>query len=228
LVVKYNLTMPTTRSYRDRCPIARALDAVGERWGLLVVRELLLGPQRFSDLRHALPGASSNMLTDRLRELEARGIVRRRALPPPAASSVYELTERGRGLEPVLDALGSWGAAEPPPVESSLSASAVLLFLRGSLRAHPPVPMPTLAVALDDRVWTLGRRDGAIEVDPGEPERADTRIRTDPETLNDLVLEPDGLAAALRAGAVGAEGDLAALRRLLDAAAGRRRAPVGS
>jgi DNA-binding HxlR family transcriptional regulator len=220
--------MPTTRSYRDRCPIARALDAVGERWALLVIRELLLGPQRFSDLRRALPGASSNMLTDRLRELEARGIVRRRALPPPAASSVYELTERGQRLEPVLDALGDWGAAEPPPAGSSLSAAAVLLFLRGSLRAHPPLPMPTLTVALDDRVWTLARRDGAIEVDPGEPERADAGIRTGPETLNELVLDPGGLDAALRTGTAEAEGDLDAIRRLLDAAAGRRRSPVGS
>src|SRR5436305_6859781 len=101
--------MPTTRSYADACPIARALDVVGERWALLVVRELSLGAQRFTDLRRALSGASTNMLTDRLRELEAHGVVHRRILPPPAASSVYELTARGRKLEPVLDALGVWG-----------------------------------------------------------------------------------------------------------------------
>jgi DNA-binding HxlR family transcriptional regulator len=80
--------MPTTRSYRDACPIARALDVVGERWALLVVRELLLGPQRFSDLRRALPGAASNVVTDRLRELERRGVVSRRMLRPPAGSAV--------------------------------------------------------------------------------------------------------------------------------------------
>src|SRR6185312_3196634 len=88
--------MPTTRTYGDACGIARALDVVGERWALLVVRELLLGPQRFSDLRRALPGASSNMLTDRLRELEGHGVLQRRRLPPPAASVVYELTGSGR------------------------------------------------------------------------------------------------------------------------------------
>ena len=93
--------MPTSRSYQDRCPIARALDVVGERWALLVVRELLLGPQRFSDLQRALPGASWNMLTDRLRELATHGVVSRRRLPPPAASTVYELTQRGRGLAQV-------------------------------------------------------------------------------------------------------------------------------
>src|SRR5829696_7554712 len=129
--------MPTTRTYGDRCGIARALDVVGERWALLVVRELLLGPQRFSDLRRALPGASSNMLTDRLRELESHEVVRRRTLPPPAASSVYELTERGRGLEPVLDAIGAWGRAEPPPANGSVGATSALLFLRGSARGHP-------------------------------------------------------------------------------------------
>src|SRR5437764_1279754 len=127
--------MPTSRSYADLCPVARGLDVVGERWALLVVRELVLGAQRFSDLRRALPRASSNMLTDRLRELEARGVIQRRMLPPPAASWVYELTERGRELEPVLDALGTWGRAEPPPADGSLTATSVLIFLRGSARA---------------------------------------------------------------------------------------------
>src|SRR6185312_3549711 len=107
--------MPTTRTYADSCAIARALDVVGERWALLVVRELLLGPQRFGDLRHALPGVSSNLLTDRLRELEAHGVLARRKLPPPAGAVVYELTGSGKELEPVLLALGQWGARMPLP-----------------------------------------------------------------------------------------------------------------
>jgi DNA-binding HxlR family transcriptional regulator len=94
--------MPTSRSYGDACPIARALDVVGERWALMVVRELLLGPQRFSDLRRALPQASSNLVTDRLRELELRGVIHRRRVPSPANAWVYELTEWGRELEPIL------------------------------------------------------------------------------------------------------------------------------
>src|ERR1700735_3611979 len=101
--------MPTSRSYGDACAIARALDVVGERWALLVVRELLLGPQRFSDLRSALPSASSNLVADRLRELQGRGGIARRKLPPPASSWVYELTDGGRCLEPILLALGDWG-----------------------------------------------------------------------------------------------------------------------
>jgi DNA-binding HxlR family transcriptional regulator len=125
---------------RDPDPVAgRAavhepvLDVVGERWALLVVRELLLGPQRFSDLRRALAGASSNLVADRLRELEGRGVVRRRELAPPASSWVYELAEWGRELEPIVLALGSWGARVPfPPAPTTLSATSVLLFLRTS------------------------------------------------------------------------------------------------
>lgn len=211
--------MSTSRSYRDACPIARALDAIGERWALLVVRELLLGAQRFSDLRRALPGASSNMLTDRLRELEGRGLVGRRTLPPPAASSVYELTERGRELEPVLDALGAWGSAESPPADASLTATSVLLFLRGSARAHPDPPRHTYRVQLDDRVWTVSSLHGQLEIEPQDAAVPQASLDTDPGTLNALLLDPGGLDAAIAAGSVRVEGDLVALRRLLEVAA---------
>jgi DNA-binding HxlR family transcriptional regulator len=121
--------MPTSRSYRDSCGIARALDVVGERWALLVVRELLLAPQRFSELRHALPHVSSNLLADRLRELEHNGVIRR--LAPTEGPRVYELTERGRKLEPILLALSDWGIDAPqPPPPSALSATSVLIFLQ--------------------------------------------------------------------------------------------------
>src|SRR5258706_120419 len=102
--------MTDRRSYGDPCGIARALDLVGERWALLVVRELVLGPKRFTDLRDGLPGLSPDVLTERLRDLEQAGIVRRRTLAPPAGSRVYELTGWGRELEPVLVALGRWGS----------------------------------------------------------------------------------------------------------------------
>src|SRR6266702_797200 len=90
------------RSYGDSCGVARALDVVGERWALLVVRELLFGPKRYADLSRGLPGMSQNVLSQRLRELEQEGIMRRRKLGPPASIRVYELTERGQDLEPVL------------------------------------------------------------------------------------------------------------------------------
>ena len=105
--------MSTARSYGDACGIPRALDRVGERWALMIVRELLLGPKRFTDLRTGLPDASPNVLSQRLRELEQEGIVRRRKLPPPAGSKVYELTEWGTELEPVLDCPRPLGRARP-------------------------------------------------------------------------------------------------------------------
>src|SRR5919202_518872 len=105
--------MATKRTYDDGCAAAHALDLVGERWALLVVRELLLGPKRFTDLRAGLPHASPNVLSQRLRELEDAGVVTRGTLPPPAASRIYELTDWGRGLEPVIIALGDWGSRSP-------------------------------------------------------------------------------------------------------------------
>ncbi|MFF5175138.1 winged helix-turn-helix transcriptional regulator [Micromonospora sp. NPDC000089] len=208
--------MPTSRTYGDACGIARALDVVGERWALLVVRELLLGPRRFADLRRALPGASPNMLTDRLRELEGRDVVRRRRLPPPAASAVYELTDSGRDLEPVLAALGGWGLRVPlPPAPAHLSAVSVLLFLCGSCRPDPRTTATTYRIDLDDQVWTVDVRDGQVHLDPGEPARPDAGLRTDPVTLNALLADPASLPAALAAGEAVVSGDLAAIRRLL-------------
>src|SRR6478735_3669849 len=107
--------MAGKRSYGDACGIARALDLVGERSALMVVRELLLGPKRFTDLRAGLPLVSPDVLAQRLRDLEQAGIVHHRRLPPPYGSQVYELTDCGRALEPALVALGRWGGAYAPP-----------------------------------------------------------------------------------------------------------------
>lgn len=204
--------MPTTRSYRDGCGIARALDAVGERWALLVVRELLLGGQRFTDLRRALPGVSANLLTDRLRELEANGVVARRTLPPPLASVVYELTGSGRELEPIVLALGQWGLRLPEPADRRrISATSVLLYLRGACRPDPAGPHTVLAVELDGRTWTVAASQGTVTVEAGEPTRPDARLRTDPETLNTLLAEPSLLGAALRDRTVTIDGGDAAI-----------------
>jgi DNA-binding HxlR family transcriptional regulator len=123
--------MATQRSYGEACRFAYALDIVGERWALLVVRELLLGPKRFTDLRDGLPSASPNILSARLRELEQAGVVHRRKLPPPAGSWVYELTEWGRELEPVVTRLGAWGARSPvPPEHQVIGVDSIVLALR--------------------------------------------------------------------------------------------------
>jgi DNA-binding HxlR family transcriptional regulator len=124
---------------------------VGERWALLVVRELLLGPQRFSDLRRALPNAASNVIADRLRELEGRGAITRRTLPPPAGSSVYELTAWGRGLESIVLALGNWGIGIPlPPTPVTLA----VWVDDGQMRVQAGEPnMPDVSLRTDP--WTL-------------------------------------------------------------------------
>ena len=210
--------MPTNRSYRDACGIARALDVVGERWALLVVRELLLGPQRFSDLRRALAGASSNLVADRLRELESRGVVGWRKLAPPAGSRVYELTEWGRELEPIVLALGTWGVRAPlPPGPATLSATSVLLFLRTAARLDPKAPSTIYRLELDDRVWTIRTASGQVHIEPGEPAGAAASLRADPQTLNALLDDPAALDAAVSDGSVVVAGDRLALRGLLRA-----------
>lgn len=201
--------MPTSRSYRDSCGIARALDVVGERWALLVVRELLLVPQRFSDLRRALPNASTNLLSDRLRELEHNGVITRR---PP----YYELTDRGRKLEPIVLALGEWGIEfPPPPLPASLSETSMMIYLRGAGRPDPDDPPMVCRLDLGGRPWTIRTVAGRIDVQAEEPTTADVSLRTDPRTLNDLLTDPDDLDAALADGRATAVGDLPALRRLL-------------
>src|SRR5215213_10130364 len=124
---KEGLTAPR-RSYEDACGAAHALDLVGERWALLVMRELMLGPKRFSDLRADLPGISANVLAQRLEGLEAAGVLVRRKLPPPAPAQVYELTPWGRESEPIFQALGRW-AARSPAHDPSLPFSAASLLL---------------------------------------------------------------------------------------------------
>jgi DNA-binding HxlR family transcriptional regulator len=205
--------VPTSRSYRDSCGIARALDVVGERWALLVVRELLLAPQRFSDLRHALPHVSSNLLADRLRELEHNGVIRR-------AAAVYELTEWGRKLEPMLRALGDWGIDAPqPPPPAALSATSVLIFLEGAARPDPAAPPMDCRLELDGRVWTVRMASGRVQVQPGEPATAAVSLRAAPKTLSALLADPDALAAACADGSAAVVGDLPAVERLLHAVA---------
>ncbi|MFI5914187.1 winged helix-turn-helix transcriptional regulator [Dactylosporangium sp. NPDC051541] len=204
--------MPTSRSYRDACGVARALDVVGERWALLVVRELLLTPQRFSELRQALPGVSSNLLADRLRELEHNGVIRR------APSDGYELTERGRALEPIVRALGDWGIEAPqPPAPAALSATSVLIFLQGAAHPDPSAPPLTCRLELDGRVWTVRLAHGRAEVEAGEPGSADVSLKTDPKTFAALLTAPGTLESTCADGHAAVVGAPTAIRRLLHA-----------
>ena len=184
-----------------------------------MVRELLLGPQRFSDLRRALPGASSNLLADRLRELDGHGVIHRRELAPPAASRVYELTRWGRELEPVVLALGTWGVSVPlPATPTTLGATSVLLFLRGCVRVDPEAPPTTYRFELNDRVWAIRTEAGHLDIHCGEPAEPDVCLRTDPHTLNVLLSDPAQLAVALADGRPSITGDGGALGRLLSSA----------
>src|ERR1700755_1287426 len=119
------------RKYDDGCAVAQALDVVGERWALLVVRDLLLGPKRFTDLLAGLPGASSDVVTQRLRDLAEAGVVRRRRLPPPASAWVYELTSWGNQLEPIVLGLAGWAHSSPRMrYDLPLSADSLVLSLK--------------------------------------------------------------------------------------------------
>ncbi|SEG80162.1 DNA-binding transcriptional regulator, HxlR family [Thermomonospora echinospora] len=205
--------MPVDRSYHDPCGIARALDVVGERWALLVVRELLLGPKRFSDLHRGLPGASQNVLSHRLRELTAKGVVRRRRLGPPAGAWVYELTEWGRDLEPVLLGLAFWGSRAPLGSDAELSADALVIAMMTLFDARVAGDLDAvLAVRLDDDVFEVRIAGGRLEISRRAPERPGAVIESGVGVLRSLVFKGRPLAAALEAGDVRLDGD----RRLVE------------
>jgi DNA-binding HxlR family transcriptional regulator len=212
------LFMATTRTYGDGCSIARALDLVGERWALLVVRELLLGPKRYTDLRKGLPNASPNVLSHRLDELEAAGIVRQRKLPPPVGSRVYELTDWGLNLEPIVISLGRWAASSPnPPSDAPIaSGDSVILAMRGLFdpaAAHGLHTSYEIRLA-EDRFQVQVASD-RIDVARGNADRPDATIDTDPNTLNAVLLQRRPLAEAQRSGKMSIDGDTAAVKRLV-------------
>ena len=205
------------RTYCDGCAAAHALDLIGERWALLVVRELVLGPKRFTDLRVGLPNASPNVLAQRLRELEGAGVVRRRKLPPPAASRVYELTDWGMELEPVIIGLGRWGARSPSrPRDAGLGVDSLILSFR---TMFDPRIAEGIEVSYELRIGEDRFRavvaDGRFEVARGGIERPDAIIQSDPATMAALVYEGRPLDEALRSGDIEIEGDRSAVERFL-------------
>src|SRR5215213_10333989 len=205
------------RTYQDACAAAHALDLIGERWALLVVRELLLGAKRFTDLRAGLPNASPNVLAQRLRELDGSGVVRRRKLPPPAASRVYELTEWGLELEPVIISLGRWGAGSPSrPRDAALGVDSLILSLRTMFDAGAAKGIEAhYELRLGEEVFRAEVADGRFEIARGNAERPDATIESDAATLGALVYEGGSLAEALRSGEVKIEGERSVVERFL-------------
>jgi len=209
--------MATKRSYGEACRFAYALDLVGERWALLVVRELLLGPKRFTDLRGGLPHASPNILSERLRELERAGVVHRRKLPPPAASQVYELTEWGKELEPVVTQLGAWGArAAVPPEHQEIGASSIVLALRSLFDAEAAADLEaSYELRLSEETFRIGIATGELELARGAAEAPVATIETDPGTLAALLTGQLPLEDALESGAASIEGTKKEARHFL-------------
>ncbi|MGC5034697.1 winged helix-turn-helix transcriptional regulator [Streptomyces sp. DT190] len=208
--------MPPRRSYDQYCSAARALDVVGDRWTLLIVRELLAGPRRYTDLHADLPGVSTDVLASRLRDMERDGLATRRRLPPPGAASVYELTARGRELLPVLQALGEWGQDElgerrpTDAVRAHWFALPLLRLLDGE---------GLVEVRLEEGRFHLhaGAGEGPVYGDGPAPGEPDALLVLDTATCTALSRGELDLARAVREGRIEVTGAGALAKALREA-----------
>jgi DNA-binding HxlR family transcriptional regulator len=211
--------MARTRTIEDGCGIAHASELLGQRWALLVVRELLLGPKRFTDLRTGLPDISPNVLGQRLRELEASGIVARRKLAPPAAAQVYELTEWGRELEPAVLSLGRWASHSPSfPLGAGMGPDSLVLALKTAFdsgRAHGLEG--SYELWLGEVPFKIAVKGERFEAERGEAEGPDAVIRSDPGAISSVVFGGNRLGKAVDAGGVRIEGSRRAVNALFRA-----------
>lgn len=205
------------RSYDDACASAHALDLIGERWALLVMRELMMGARRFGDLRAALPGLSANVLTQRLEGLEASGIVVKRKLPPPASVQVYELTEWGLEAEPILLALGKWGVRSPMHDPTMpISAVAVMLSFRAKFDATKAKGLDlSIVFRFGEEAFFVGVRKGVLTTERGERD-ADVVVTGTPEAVAGLIYGKVPLKEMEKQGALSLTGARAVLVRFVD------------
>jgi DNA-binding HxlR family transcriptional regulator len=204
------------RAYDDPCGIARALDVVGERWALLVVRELVLGPKRFTDLRNGLRGVSTDVLSQRLRQLEQAGVLRQVTLPPPSATRAYDLTDRGRELEPVLQALGRWGSREALANDREMSVDAFAVALSTVFDpARADGLDTTLALVVDGDLLVATVHDGRLRIRRGAAEQPDARIQGSVAALREVLWRGRPLPEAEADGSVTVGGLRSVVRRFL-------------
>jgi DNA-binding HxlR family transcriptional regulator len=205
------------RTYDQYCPAARALDVVGDRWTLLIVRELLnRGAARYTDLKDGLPGIATNLLADRLRELEENGIITREAAPPPIATTLFRLTPRGEALKPVLTALGLWGMPllEEASEEAAFRSHWLVVPLEYRLSDHTPARPPvTVEVRTGDQPMVIETVEGAVRVRPGTAENPDAILSGPPPVVMDVLMRNLDFATARTRG-MDFEGDPEAVRRL--------------
>jgi len=212
------VTAKPGRKYHDACGAAHGLDLIGERWALLVVRELMMGPRRFGDLRKDLHGISANVLTQRLEGLEASGVVRRRKLPPPASVQVYELTEWGREIEPVFMVLGRW-AARSPHHDPTLPISAVSIMLSFKTmfdagRAGDAAMV--VGFVFDDTSFRVEIANGVLDARRGEVGDADVTLITLPTLVAAAVYGKVPTAALEAQGDLTLHGDTRVFDRFVD------------
>jgi DNA-binding HxlR family transcriptional regulator len=205
------------RSYDDACGAAHALDLVGERWALLVIRELMLGPKRFGDLRRDLPGISANVLTQRLEGLEETGVLVRRRLPPPVSAQVYELTPWGYEAEPILQVLGRW-ATRSPNHDPSLPLSAVSLLLSFRTMCDPARAKGVrlrIGLHIGEENYVVRVAGGRVEAERGEAEGADFTLTGAAPAIAGAVYGGLPLETLEAEGALKVEGDRAAAEKFV-------------
>lgn len=209
--------VPSRRRYDDGCGTAHALDLIGERWALLVMRELMLGPKRFSDIRADLPAISANTLSQRLEGLEQAGLVLREQLPPPASGQVYGLTEWGYESKPVMGALGRW-AVRSPGHDPSQHFSAVSLILSFQAMGQPGIARDldaTIAFRLGRETYRVRLKDGAVDAARGPAEGADLVFTGAPAAIAAAVYGGVPLAALEKDGQLAIAGDRALAERFV-------------
>jgi DNA-binding HxlR family transcriptional regulator len=207
--------MAGRRKYNSGCAVAHALDLVGERWALLVVRDLVLGPKRFTDLLAGLPGASADVLTQRLHELTQAGVLDRRRLSPPAASWVYELTPWGAELAPVVLGLAQWASRSPTMrYDAPLGTDSLMLSLQALFDTSAVADLDaTIAVHLGDERFQLHIADGELTVTRGDNDDPDATIDTDKTTLLSLLRTDRPLDDILASGNLRLAGDRGIVER---------------
>lgn len=197
------------RSYDQYCPVSRALDVIGERWTVLIVRELLAGPRRYTDLHADLPGVSTDVLATRLKEMEQDGLVTRRRLPPPAAAAVYELTPRGRDLLPALTLLADWGAtdlAERRPTDALRAHWFAIPLLRQVAELAAPGE-GTVDIQLDEGMFHVVINGAGPSYAHGPAEHPDARLTLDAGACLAVSQRQASLPELIKKGRAGVDGN---------------------
>jgi len=205
------------KSYREYCAVAQALDVVGERWTLLIVRELLIqGPSRYTDLRNGLPGIATNLLAERLREMEQAGLIRREEAHPPVATTLFHLTERGRELKPVVDALGRWGGplVSRPIGDDEFRSHWLVLPIEAHLIDNTPERPPiTIELRTGDEAMLVETIDGRVRARPGKADHPNAVLTGTGSQVIGLLTGRLDLAEAMRRG-LRVEGDREVIDRV--------------